>query len=54
MLAGVKVTTGTEVTFTVAVFGVLTQEPLLPVTVYTVVAVGVTALDVPEPDGNHV
>ena len=54
MLVGVNVIVGAVVTFTVAVLGVLTQEPLLPVTVYTVVAVGVTALDVPEPDGNHV
>ena len=33
VLAGVTVTEGAEVTFTVAVFGALTQFPLLPVTV---------------------
>ena len=52
--AGVNVTTGTELTFTVAVLIALTQEPLLPVTVYTVVAVGLTTLEEPEPEGNQV
>ena len=51
---GVNVITGIDVTFTVAVLIVLTQDPLLPVTVYTVVAVGDTTELLPEPLGDQV
>jgi hypothetical protein len=50
----VTLTVGLGVTFTVNVFGVPVQLPLLPLTVYTVVEDGVKVLVLPEPDGIHV
>jgi hypothetical protein len=45
---------GVVVTLMVKVLGELTQLPLLPVTVYTVVEDGVKVLVLPEPPGNQV
>jgi hypothetical protein len=54
VLVGVTVITGIALTATVAITAAPTQVPLEPVTVYTVVDAGLTALLAPEPDGNQV
>lgn len=54
VLVGVSVNTGTAFTVMVAILAALTQPPLEPVTVYTVVEEGLTTLAAPDPDGSQV
>ena len=54
MLVNAVVTVGVGVTLIVKFLAELTQPLLVPVTVYTVVDVGLNTLEAPEPLGNHV